>query len=102
ELVGDAQVELWVGLVRGVNQVRQRRVRRDRVVVVELGFVASLVTGDVVVEVDPKRFGSRTVRLVERVVFDVLAVVLKRDFVLGSLIPQMAGLLVGKRLAAVG
>ena len=76
--------------------------RCDRAVVVELGLVASLVTGYVIVEVDPQRLRGRSVRLQERVVLDVLAVVLKRDVVLYSLIPQMAGLLVGKRFAAVG
>jgi hypothetical protein len=63
ELVGDTQVELWVGLVGCVDQVRQWRVRGDRVDIIELGLVARLVTGEVVVEVDPQWFGSRPVGL---------------------------------------
>src|SRR5208283_6114421 len=44
----------------------------------------------------------RATRHVERVVLDVLAVVLKRDPGRCSLVPQMALLLVGNRIAAVG
>ena len=87
ELVGDAQIELRVVLDRVVDQVGERGVRGDRVVVVELGLCARLVSCDVIVEVNPEWLaivrGSSGGRCnpwwVEGVVLDVLAVVLERD-----------------------
>ena len=58
ELVGDAQIELRVVLDRVVDQVRERGVRADRVVVVELLLLARLVSQCVVVEVDPERLAA--------------------------------------------
>ena len=56
ELVGDAQIELRVVLDRVLDQVRERGVRADRVVVVELlARVPGLVGLCVVVELDPGR-----------------------------------------------
>ena len=78
ELVGDAQVELRIVLHRVVDQVRERRVRGDRVVVVELAFSATLVRRYVIEEVDPLWLGGRPGGRQERVVLDVLAVVLER------------------------
>ena len=86
--------------------------RGDGVVVVELALSARLVSQCVVVEVDPEWFATSsmgapagrgaTLRRVEGVVLDVLAVVLERDAGLGSHVPQVALLLVGNRIAAVG
>ena len=102
ELVGDAQVELRIVLDRVVDQVRERGVRGDGVVVVELVLSATLVSLGVVVELDPCGSVVDPVGGQERVVLDVLAVVLKRDAGLYSLVPQVARLLVSNRFAAVG
>ena len=117
ELVGDAQIELRVVLDRVVDQVRERGVRSDRVVVVELGLRAALVSQCVIVELDPGRLATSSKAApveercritavectgVEGVVLDVLAVVLERDAGLGGHIPQVPDLLVGNRIAAVG
>src|SRR5271165_7525450 len=102
ELVGNAEIELRVVLDRVVYQVGERGVRRDRVVVVELALHAGLVSHGVVIEVDPQRLFGRAGRRQEAVVLDVLAVILKRDAGLYSPVPQVARLLVGNRIAAVG